>query len=177
MFRTSLLAGLIGLASLAGSPSIAVAEEVPRAGYVAEHERIDAEYGVAKERCDRYAGNANEVCVAEARATRRIAKAEAEARYKATPKAWYDARAARAEAEFEIARERCGEHTGNAKDVCLTEARAAEARAKAAAKLTRQQAEARGDARPDGVPDRCAAMAGDAKERCLARSAVNGGSR
>src|SRR5262245_45011879 len=72
MFRTSLLAGLIGLASLAGSPSIAVAEEVPRAGYVAEHERIDAEYSVAKERCDRYAGNAKEVCVAEARAARRI---------------------------------------------------------------------------------------------------------
>src|SRR5215470_17362765 len=174
MCRRTLLPALIGVAWLAGSLSTAIAADTPLAGYVAEHERIDAEYGVAKERCDRYAGNANEVCVAEARATRRIAKAEAEARYKATPKAWYDARA---EAEFEIARERCGEHTGNAKDVCLTEARAAEARAKAAAKLTRQQAEARGDARPDGVPDRCAAMAGDAKERCLARSAVNGGSR
>src|SRR5262249_33980153 len=92
MFRRSLLPGLIGLAWLAGSPSIAVAEEVPRAGYVAEHERIDAEYNVAKERCDRYAGNAKEVCVAEARAARRIAKTESEARYKATPKAWYDAR-------------------------------------------------------------------------------------
>jgi len=177
MYRRTLLPALIGVAWLAGSLSTAVAADTPLAGYVAEHERIDAEYGVAKERCDRYAGNANDVCLAEARATRRIAKAEAEARYKATPKAWYDARAARAEAEFEIARERCGEHAGNAKDVCLTEARASEARAKAAAKLTRQQAEARGDARPDGVPDRCAAMAGDAKERCLARSAANGGSR
>src|SRR5215831_9207503 len=121
MCRRTLLPALIGVAWLAGSLSTAIAADTPLAGYVAEHERIDAEYGVAKERCDHYAGNA--------------------------------------------------------KDVCLTEARASEARAKAAAKLTRQQAEARGDARPDGVPDRCAAMAGDAKERCLARSAANGGSR
>jgi hypothetical protein len=175
MLRRSLLPGLIGLAWLAGSPSIAVGADTPRAGYVVEHERIDAEYSVAKERCDRYAGNAKDVCLAEARAARRIAKAEAEARYKATPKAWYDARVARAEAEFAIARERCGERAGNAKDVCLAEARAAEARAKAEAKLVRQQAEARGEARPHAPPDRCAAMAGDAKERCLARSASNGG--
>jgi len=98
---------------------------------------------VAKERCDRYAGNPKEVCLAEARAARRIAKTESEARYKATPKAWYDARAARAEAEFEVARERCGERARDQKDTCLAEARAAESRAKAEAKLVRQQAEAR----------------------------------
>lgn len=170
MFKRLLLPGLIGLACLAGSLSIAVAADPPRAGYVAEHERIDAEYSVAKERCDRYAGNAKDVCLAEARAARRIAKAEAEARFKATPKAWYDARAARAEAEFEIARERCGERAGNAKDVCLAEARATEARAKAEAKLARREAEARDEPRPDAPSDRCAALAGDAKERCLARS-------
>ena len=143
MSRKSLLPALIGLAWLAGPPSIAVGADVPRAGYFAEHERIDAEYSVAKERCDRYSGNAQDVCVAEARAARRIAKTESEARYRGTPKAWYDARAARAEAEFEVARERCGDRARDTKDVCLAEARAAETRAKAEAKLARQQAEGR----------------------------------
>ncbi len=111
--------------------------------YVAELDRIEAEFRAARERCDGTPGHLGNVCVAEARAVRRIAKAELEARGKGTPKSWYDARIARAEAEFEVAKERCGERSGDPREQCITEARAAEARAKADARQARSEAEAR----------------------------------
>ena len=54
---------------------------------------------------------------------------------KDTPKGRYDARVARAEADFEVAKERCGDLAGHAREMCIAEARADEARAKDAARL------------------------------------------
>lgn len=151
----------------------------------AEQDRIAAEYKADKVRCGGLAGNAQDVCEAEARAKQRIAETELEARTKNTPKARYDARVARAEAEYLVAKERCDDLAGNPKDVCLKEAKAAETKAKADARAERQSTEAHkeaversAEARKDAADtkrdadyrvavERCDRLAGDAKDACL----------
>ena len=156
-----------------------------RSAVQAEQDRIAPEYKADRERCGALAGNAKDVCEAEARAKQRIAATELEARTKATPKARYDARVARAEAEYLVAKERCDDLSGNPKDVCLKEAKAAETRAKADAKAERESAEAQRDAaertaeaRKDAAEakrdadyrvavERCDRLAGNAKDACV----------
>jgi len=106
-----------------------------------ELQRIDAEFEAARERCDDLAGQAKDVCLAEARADRRIRKVEVAARDQGTPKARYDADIARAEAEFVVAKERCGVRAAADRETCVTDARAREARVKEEARRARREAE------------------------------------
>jgi len=156
-----------------------------RSAVKAELDRIAAEYKADRERCGALAGNAKDVCQAEARAKQRIAETDLEARTKNTPKSRYDARVARAESEYLVAKERCDDLSGNPKDVCLKEAKAAETKAKADAKAERESTEAHKDAaersaeaRRDAAEtkrdadyrvavERCDRLAGDAKDACV----------
>ncbi len=70
-------------------------------------------------------GNAKDVCVLEAKAARIKTEEEAEATYKDTPKAREHATHEIAEADYKVAKERCDDKTGNDKDVCVKEAKAA----------------------------------------------------
>jgi chromosome segregation ATPase len=118
-----------------GMGSTALAEEqMDHAAVKAEKERIEAQYKADKARCDDLAGNAKDVCKAEAKAAERIAKAQLEANAKGTPKARYEVEVVRAEAEYEVAKERCDDLAGNQKDVCQKEAKATEKKAKADAR-------------------------------------------
>ena len=108
-----------------------------------ELERIDAEFDAARERCNNLAVQTRNVCLAEARAERRIRKVELAAHSQGTTKARYDARVARAEAEFEVAKERCGVHAGAERETCVADARTREARAKDEARAARREAEGR----------------------------------
>jgi chromosome segregation ATPase len=155
---------------------------VSRDAVKAEKARIAAEYKSDKERCGALAGNAKDVCEAEARAKQRIAEADLEAQAKNTPKARYDARVARAEAEYQVAKERCDDLAGNAKDVCLKEAKAAETKAKADANAERQASEARRDAAAAKLDadyrvalERCDTFSGDAKDACVREAKVRFG--
>jgi hypothetical protein len=109
--------------------------------YAVELDRIEGDYRTARERCESAAGHSRNVCVAEARAERRIAQSALAARLSGTPKSQYDARVARAEAEFDVAKERCGDRAGHQRELCIHEARSAEARAKDEARLARQEGE------------------------------------
>ena len=102
--------------------------------YMADKKRIEREYKVDKERCDSFDDNAEDICLAEAKGKEEVAKAELEARYKPSRQTEYDVRVARAKADYRVAKERCDDKSGNAKDVCLEEAKAAEAAAIADAK-------------------------------------------
>jgi hypothetical protein len=132
----ALAAALAAAAAHAAEPNVA-----------AELVRIDAEFDAARERCDDRAGQAKNVCLAEARAERRVRKVEVAARGEGTPKARYDAKIARAEAEFDVQKERCGEQAGAARDGCIAEARTREAKAKDEARAERREAEGRSEAR------------------------------
>jgi hypothetical protein len=152
----------------------------------AEAKRIDAEYDSARKRCDGLSGNPKDICMAQAKGARNVGKAELEAREKGTPKAQYDVRVAKADADYEVAKEKCDEYAGNSKDVCMKDAKAALTRAKADAKVERESREASKrnvertaevrreagsdvrDAEYKAAVERCDAFSGDTKERCVA---------
>jgi hypothetical protein len=102
--------------------------------YVADKERIEREYKADKARCDSFDGNAEDICEAEAKGREEVAKAELEDKYRPSKESRYEVRAARAKADYRVAKERCDDLSGNVKDVCLEEAKAAQAAAIADAK-------------------------------------------
>ena len=102
--------------------------------YVADKERIEREYKADKTRCDSLDGNAEDVCEAEAKGREEVAKAELEDKYRPSRESRYEVRMARAKADYRVAKERCDDLSGNVKDVCLEEAKAAQAAAIADAK-------------------------------------------
>ena len=151
-----------------------------------EEERIAAEFKMAKAKCESLASNAKDVCLAEANGIHRVAKAEFEQRKGDTPKSRYNVRIARAEADYGVAKEKCDDLSGNAKDVCVKDAKAALTRAtadakadldsgKARAAASDRVAEVRQDAAAEkrnadyaAAKERCDTYSGDARDRCVA---------
>ena len=162
-------------------------------GYTLALKDAAAQYKIDKEACLSLAGNAKDICVAEAKGKDDVAKAEAEAAYKHTPKARESARVAHAQADYNVAIERCDDLAGNPKDVCVKEAKAGFVKGKANAKVDRvaadtsheaatKQAEARKDASADKgeaeykvAIEKCDALAGAAKDACVGNAKVKFG--
>lgn len=132
---TKLKLSLLTIALAASSGAWAQTAPLSPDEYKAAVARAEADYRVARERCNTSSGTTKAICVAEAKAAEKRAKADAMEAYKNTDKARYDARVQRAEADYMVAKERCAEKAGNARDVCLQEAKAAEATARADAKV------------------------------------------
>ena len=183
VFMTAGLA-VAGCAMQREAPATAKAP-ISKEAYDTAVKNAETQYKTDKAACDARSGNAKDICLAEASGKEKIAKADAEAAYKATPKAREDARDARAEATHAVAKEKCDNLSGNAKDVCVKEADAALVKAKADAKVdrvasdTQQDSTARlADARQQAAQDkrdadykvaieRCDAMSGSAKAICI----------
>src|SRR5262249_30250736 len=108
----------------------------------ARKDSIAAEYKAAKGACDSFAGNAKDICKAQAAGKEKVAKAELDAEYKPSRDATYKVRVARAEADYAVAKEKCDDHAGNVKDVCVKQAKAAEVAAKADATAQKKTANA-----------------------------------
>jgi len=150
--------------------------------YKVHHDKIEADYKMAKERCDALKDNAKDVCQKEAKGNEKIAKAELEARQKNTDKARREALETKADVQYDIAKEKCDDLSGNNKDVCIKDAKAVEQRAKADIKAgvtgsagASVSADDKKDARDDArdaqyaaAKERCDAMSGDAKDKCQA---------
>ncbi len=115
---------LAAVALLAGHAHAMTGDEVK-----AEKNRIEQEYKAAKARCDTLAGNAKDVCKKEAEGQEEVAEAELEVRRNDTPRNQMKLSEARADATYEVAKERCDDLSGNAKDVCQKDAKAAHATA------------------------------------------------
>jgi hypothetical protein len=82
----------------------------------------DAEYKSAKARCDAMKGNEKDVCIKEAKAAQKKAKADARADRKATS-ARAEARDDKRDANRAVAKEKCDNLSGDAKDRCQREAK------------------------------------------------------
>jgi len=191
----------IGFAFSAG----AMAQSISKDDYQAGKDKIAAEYKSARAACASLSGNSSDICVAEAKGTEKVAMADLEASYKPTSKTLYQARVAKAEAALAVAKERCDDMAGNAKDVCVKEAKAAATSAKADAKAQMKTSEAnatasgksadarneanekaagaRNDANAEkleaqyGVAkEKCDVYAGGAKDYCLERAKARFGS-
>ena len=171
MFTRMLQGCVIGIAV----PTLAFGAAMTVSEYDTAKSRAEAQFKSARGQCDSLSGNPKDVCIAEAKAAEKKAKADAEAQYKNTEKARADARIAAAEADYEVAKARCDALTGNDKDVCIKEAKAAEVRATADAKATDKVAAVRQEAREDKLEadykvalEKCDAFSGPAKDSCVA---------
>jgi hypothetical protein len=174
-----------GDAPMAVAKPMARTAPISKDAYEVAVKDADTRYKVDEDACATRSGNAKDICLAEAKGKERIAKADAEAAYKNTPKMREDARVTRAEATFDVAKQKCDELSGNSKDVCVKEADAALVRAKADAKVDRVAADSRqdaamkqADARKEASSDKtdadykvaiekCDALAGSAKAACV----------
>jgi hypothetical protein len=146
-----------------------------RADFARAKASAKAAYDSDKKACDSLAANAKDICVAEAKAKRTRVEENAEVGYHNTPKAREHAAHEIAEADYEVAKERCDDKAGNDKDVCIKEAKAVMTRAQADAKATKTSTVARMDASKDKLDaeykvaaEKCDALAGDAKSACMA---------
>lgn len=182
----------------------AMAETMPKADYQHSRDRLATEFHSAKEGCNSMSGNARDICIADAKGQNRVALTELEAAHKPTAKNKAEIRVARAEAEYAVAMERCDDLAGNAKDVCVKEAKSAEIGAKADLKAQKKASEAgkvaddksaaahdkasqkSGDARQDAAEDKrdasyevakekCDAFSGNAKDLCIDKAKLNFG--
>jgi len=180
---------MISLMAAAGiafaGASHAADKTMSRDAYKADKDKITAEYKSEKDHCSSMSGNAKDICQAEAKGKEKVAKAELEANYKNTDRARYDARVAQADADYDVAKEKCDDMSGNQKDVCMKEAKAMRTKEKANAKIAKvdsstvhdtanKRAEARTDARKDTreaeykvAAEKCDALSGAAKDQCV----------
>ncbi|MFO1397704.1 MAG: hypothetical protein U1F48_11635 [Burkholderiales bacterium] len=147
--------------------------------------QAEATYKADKDACKALSGNAKDVCMKEAKGKENVAKAEANAAYENTPRAQEKVRKEKADAAYDVAKEKCDDLSGNAKDVCVKEAKAAHTKALADAKVARvssdtstnamqKTAAAKRDAAEDKrdadykvAVEKCDSLAGNAKDACV----------
>ncbi|MBK7900855.1 MAG: hypothetical protein KA603_00460 [Azonexus sp.] len=177
--------------ALAVSLSVGVgafAEGMSKVDYKAGKDRISATYKTDTAGCKALSGNANDICGAEASGKEKVALAELHAAYKPNSKTHYDVLVAKADASYTVARERCDDKSGNAKDICIREAQSAETAAKADAKAQmktndandkageastdarKEASEDKGEARYAVAKEKCDTYAGVTKDTCLAQA-------
>jgi hypothetical protein len=185
MIALFLAAGLGVAGTAAAQMNSPMTAPISKVTYTQAVKDADAQYKSDKDACASFSGNAKDICLAEAKGKASVAKADAEAAYKHTPKAREKARIAHAQANYNVAIEKCDDLGGNRKDVCVKEAKSELVKGKANAKVDRvagdtnkeaatKQAEARKDASADKreaeykvAIEKCDALAGPAKEACV----------
>jgi hypothetical protein len=153
----------------------AYAANISKADYTAGKARISTTYKADRSACDSQSANAKDVCVQEAKAKEKVALAELEYSHTGKPADRNKIFVARAESAYAVAKERCDDLAGNAKDVCVKEAKAVELKALADAKMGKEIGDARQDAAAEKLDadykvaiEKCDALAGDAKNNCVA---------
>lgn len=177
----------------------AMAQTLSKDDYKAGKDKISADYKSAKAACDALSANPKDICIAQAKGAEKIAKAELDARNKPSAKSRNDVRVAKAKADYAVSREQCDDLAGNAKDVCIKEAKARNVTALADAKVSLKTIDANATAnekasdaygkantevagaRKDAAADKreaqykvekekCDQFAGDVKDQCLAKA-------
>lgn len=152
----------------------AQAASMSQTDYKASKSRISDTYKVDKRACSSQTRNAKDICIEEARAKEKVNRAELEFSYTGTPKDQTRLAVAKAEAAYSVAKEKCDDEAGNAKDVCRKAAKATEVKGLADAKMGQQIQQAQTDAAQSKIDadyklaaEKCDALAGDAKAACV----------
>ncbi|HSI47244.1 MAG TPA: hypothetical protein VLA61_03160 [Ideonella sp.] len=153
----------------------AQANNFSKSAYDGARKDIETTYKAEKDSCDKQTGNAKDICVEQAKANEKVAKARLEFNY--TGKPTDEARLAEAQSDgrYEVAKEKCDDLAGNAKDVCVKEAKAAHDSAKADLKAHKKIVNAEQDALDTKMTaeykvakEKCDGLSGDAKDTCVA---------
>jgi hypothetical protein len=118
---------LIGLALVLGVGAGGVVYSAETAmnkdAYKAAQHRIEAQGKAQRKACGRFKGNARDVCEVRAKGWEKMAKAQLETQYKPGPEAEKKAKIARADVDFDIARQRCEALKDRAHDTCTAKAK------------------------------------------------------
>lgn len=170
--RQKALATLLCTSVLASTAVIAA--EMSRADYKHHSDAIAKTYDTDRKMCDAQSGNAKDVCIAEAKGKHDVAKAELGYQRSQSAGDRRKLAEARVEATYDVAKEKCDDFSGDTKDICMKEAKAAETRGKADIKAGKEIAEVRKNANEDkmkadrkAAEARCETLAGDAKSACI----------
>jgi hypothetical protein len=113
---------LAGLLVLSGGAFAALSKEEVKA----EQDRIATAYKADQEKCGALKDNARDLCLAEAKGRMNVARAELDATRNPSDKgAQRKLQKARADAEYDVARQKCDALDGGDKKACRKDARAA----------------------------------------------------
>lgn len=173
-----ILLAILCLASAGGA--LAGGGGMSKEAYEAAKSRIEAAQDAELKACDGAKGNARDICRATAKGRGRVALAELKADYEPSPEADRAAMMAQAEADYDVAKQKCDDARGHAKDLCKGRADHVREAAIRRAKIERVEATRRlqsrgGQARAQESPDaryaaekaRCG-MLGEERDSCLA---------
>jgi osmotically-inducible protein OsmY len=185
----TLIATLLATAAGAAFAAPTFALNHDPASYRAATQKAAAEYKTATAKCGSMSGNDKDVCMAEARLARTRTEADALAQYNTSATSKAKARNNLADAEYDLAKAKCGAKSGADKDDCMNNAKsvhtAAAADAKSGANTTATGASSAGATGSSGssasggglvtatdkssAADKCA-QGGDAKTGCLVQT-------
>jgi hyperosmotically inducible periplasmic protein len=189
----TLIATLLATAAGAAFAAPTVALNHDPASYRAVTQKAANDYKAATAKCGGMNGNDKDVCMAEAKLSRTRSEGDALAQYNNTAKGREKARSNLADAEYDLAKAKCGAKSGADKDDCMNNAKsvhtAALADARTGATATGSSAAgataAGGAHGSDGglvdststrdpakstAVDKCAQQGGDSKTGCLVQT-------
>jgi len=148
----------------------------------AEMNRVKSEYKTNVEKCGSLAGNPKDVCKLEAKATEDKAEAKLTADANPSARASKKMQETYADADYKVAVEKCDALTGNDKDVCKKEAKAAKVTALENSKTNKEITDRKDDAATNKndaayavAKEKCDAYSGAAKDKCVADAKLNYG--
>ena len=127
------LAAVLGCA-FAGSSLAAM----DAAAHKAEKDKIEATAKADKKACEAMKANAKDICKAEAKGKEKVAKAELEAQVKPGAAADAKVKMAKADAAYDVAKERCEDQKGKEMLACKKDAKTAHDAAKGTAKADKK---------------------------------------
>lgn len=144
---------------LAGAASASFAASNPDA-YRQQAAKAESDYKIARDNCKTQKGNSKDVCQYEAKAARARALVDATAQYKDDSRSLEKARVALAEAEYDVAKEKCDDAASAEKSNCVRDARASHTTALGEARSSSAMAQRGED---------CNAMSGADQTACVNR--------
>lgn len=155
--------------------AVAGAANLSPSAYKAAKDQAKAEYKKEVDACSTQSGNAKDICVETAKGREKVTLAHLEYQRSGDAKDLSKLAEARYEAQYEVAKERCDDLSGNPKDTCIAQAKAERDKAKADVKAGKELREVRDetqktkdDADYKVAQSRCDTLSGDTKDGCVA---------
>lgn len=105
------------------------AETMSKADYKAGKTHLSETYKTDKAACQTHTGHARNVCIQEAKAKEKVARAELEYNYTGKASDRTRLHEVKAETDYAVAKEKCGDLASHARKACIEEAKAAEHKA------------------------------------------------
>ncbi|NRF68135.1 hypothetical protein HLB44_14170 [Aquincola sp. S2] len=172
------------LAALFGLAGAAQAANFTRGAYDGAKTDIKATYKAERDKCGALTGNAREICVEQAKGREAVALAQLEYNYTGSARDETRLLEAQYKARYELAKERCDDLAGDAKALCVREAKTARDKEQADVKLAKrvtvavEDAEsARAKAEYKLAMEKCSQMTGDTKDTCIVATKARYGER